>query len=61
LIAGLNAGEAYFNIHTNVFPGGEIRAFLTQTPLPGALSLFGTGLALLALVGRSKRRRLAAA
>lgn len=28
LTAGLAAGRAYFNIHTNVFPGGEIRGFL---------------------------------
>jgi hypothetical protein len=24
----MEAGEAYFNIHTNLFPGGEIRGFL---------------------------------
>jgi CHRD domain len=28
LAAGLNAGNTYLNIHTNVFPGGEIRGFL---------------------------------
>jgi hypothetical protein len=28
LAAGIAAGKAYFNIHTSVFPGGEIRAFL---------------------------------
>jgi hypothetical protein len=35
LKAGLLAGNAYFNIHTNTFPGGEIRGFLkTLTFLP---------------------------
>ena len=28
LIAGLLAGQTYFNVHTNVFPGGEIRGQL---------------------------------
>lgn len=36
LAAGLAAGRAYFNIHTNVFPGGEIRGFLALQ-LPAAL------------------------
>jgi len=28
LLAGIAAGKAYFNIHTTVVPGGEIRTFL---------------------------------
>jgi len=32
LVAGLNAGHAYFNIHSTVFPGGEIRTFLIVAP-----------------------------
>jgi hypothetical protein len=28
LLAAIAAGQAYFNIHTNVVPGGEIRGFL---------------------------------
>lgn len=28
LLAGIAAGKAYFNIHSSVFGGGEIRAFL---------------------------------
>ena len=37
LEAGILAGETYFNIHTNLFPGGEIRGFLTVPgPLTGA-------------------------
>lgn len=30
LVAGLIAGQAYFNIHTSVFPAGEIRGFLSE-------------------------------
>jgi hypothetical protein len=34
LLAGLAAGEAYLNIHTTLFQGGEIRGFLTTVPGP---------------------------
>jgi hypothetical protein len=30
LLAGIEAGQAYLNIHTTMFPGGEIRGFLQQ-------------------------------
>ncbi len=30
LIAGLLGGQTYLNIHTNLFPGGEIRANLLR-------------------------------
>jgi hypothetical protein len=46
LAAGLLAGEAYFNIHTSAFPGGEIRGFLVQTPEPSTCAM-----AVLALAG----------
>lgn len=44
LLAGMDAGKAYFNIHTQAFPGGEIRGFLTRVPEPGTLALLGLGL-----------------
>ena len=45
LIASFNAGTAYYNIHTNAFPGGEIRAFATAVPWEtDALSVVGTTL-----------------
>jgi hypothetical protein len=34
LAAGLAAGQAYLNIHTSTFPGGEIRGFLEPVPEP---------------------------
>lgn len=57
--SGINAGEAYFNIHTSFVPGGEIRAFLTPPgvapePQSGALILIGLG-AVASLVSRRHR------
>lgn len=52
-LAGVVAGKAYLNIHTNVFPSGEIRGFLVEVPSPGALGLAGIG----GLVVAGRRRR----
>jgi hypothetical protein len=41
LAAQLAAGEAYLNIHTSIYPGGEIRGFLV--PEPAMLSLAAIG------------------
>src|SRR6266851_56466 len=37
LIAGIQNGETYFNIHTVNFGGGEIRGFLVAAPEPASL------------------------
>ena len=59
LFAGLAAGKAYLNIHTNLYPGGEIRGFLSTTPLPAALPLFASGLGALGLLGWRRKRKVA--
>ncbi|MEP6731587.1 MAG: CHRD domain-containing protein [bacterium] len=56
LIAGLDAGNAYSNIHNAMYPGGEIRALVVATPEPASLALFATGLTAIAAVGLSRRR-----
>ncbi|MDX9972045.1 MAG: CHRD domain-containing protein [FCB group bacterium] len=55
LLARLNAGDGYFNIHNSSFPGGEIRGDIhAVVPEPASLALVGIGAALALL-----RRRLA--
>ena len=44
LIAALNSGNTYANIHDANFPGGEIRGQIEVTPEPSTLLLLGTGL-----------------
>ena len=42
LLAGIAAGKAYFNVHTQSVPGGEIRGFLQPfDPVPTAQSTWG--------------------
>jgi hypothetical protein len=45
LLAGMDGGTAYFNIHTVAFPAGEIRGFLHRVPEPAMLALLGAALA----------------
>jgi hypothetical protein len=57
LIAAIQAGESYLNIHTTSFPGGEIRGFLVAAPESGTTwSLMLIGLACLAITARRVRR-----
>ena len=50
----LLAGLWYINIHSNQFPGGEIRGQVTVVPIPAAAWLFGSGL--LCLFGLVRRK-----
>ena len=50
----LLAGLWYLNLHTDVFPGGEIRGQVLAVPEPTTLALFAGGLA---LAMRRKTRR----
>lgn len=59
LLAGAEAGQAYLNIHTSLFPGGEIRGFLvpatTVVPLPaGAVLMLGGLVGMGAVLRRRK-------
>ena len=42
LYSSLQAGTAYFNIHSSTFPGGEISGFL-YTPEPASLTSLAIG------------------
>lgn len=53
---GLLAGQAYFNIHTVQFPGGEIRGQLQAVPEPATLLLLTSGVAGVVGVLRKRRR-----
>jgi hypothetical protein len=57
LLEGLQTQTAYLNIHTNVFPAGEIRGFLSAIPEPStwAMMLLGFGFGGGAM--RSRRRQ----
>ena len=59
LFLAIMEGRAYFNIHSQLFGGGEIRGFLqpvaTAVPEPGTVALLAGGLAVFA--ARQLRRR----
>ena len=56
LVNGLLGGLTYLNIHTNAFPGGEIRGFVVQIPEPEAYVLLLAGLAIIGISMRKRRR-----
>lgn len=54
LFAALNTELAYLNVHTQTFPGGELRGNLVLVPEPATMSILGLGV--LSLL-RSRRAR----
>jgi hypothetical protein len=56
LIAGLDAGLAYANIHDAQFPGGEIRGQLERVPGPPTVELLLLGLTTLVAVVRRRAK-----
>jgi len=58
LFAGIAAGFAYFNIHTEFRTGGEIRGFLqpAQVSAPATLALLALGLAAFRAAARARQR-----
>jgi CHRD domain len=53
LVAGLDGGRAYLNLHTTAFPGGEIRGLLVPVPEVSTYAMMLAG-----LVGIGAARRL---
>ena len=60
LAEGLALGQAYFNIHTAQFPGGEIRGFFAPAPAPipepATVLLVGGAAGALACARRRRRQ-----
>ena len=54
LLAGIGAGKAYLNIHTQQVPGGEIRGFLQPVPEPETYALMLMGLGAIGWVNRRR-------
>ena len=62
-VSDLQANDAYFNIHTEAYPAGEIRGNIVSTvPLPASAPMFGAALLAFGAVGYGiKRKKVAAA
>lgn len=57
LIFGMDQGRTYFNIHTEAFPAGEIRGFITPVPEPAVCILGGVCVSGLSLLARGQWRQ----
>ena len=56
LIDAITANQAYLNIHTTLYPAGEIRGFLVAAPIPepATWGMLGLGLASLGMMARRR-------
>lgn len=59
MLDALTGNQVYLNIHTSLYPGGEIRGFLVNTavaaiPEPATWGMLGAGLAGLAVLSRRR-------
>lgn len=56
LLAALASNQAYLNIHSTLYPAGEIRGFLVAAPIPEPAHWGMLGVGLLGLAVMSRRR-----
>lgn len=59
LLDSFHDNRAYFNIHTDLYPGGEIRGFIVANPVPepSTYAMLGLGLIGVGALARRKARK----